>query len=72
LDQHIKTIIIDTVKKLPPVDGNSKPDKVEIAVVSYGYNNQKMINLLQERGKLLGNGKYNEFMKNELTSQKLV
>ena len=72
MDQHIKTIIIEQVKKLPPVDENAKPDGVEIAVVSYGYNNQKMIYLLQKRGKLLGNGKFNEFLKNETSSDKLL
>jgi hypothetical protein len=31
-----------------------------------------MIYLLQKRGKLLGNGKFNEFLKNETTSDKLL
>ena len=55
---------------MEPIDKDA--GEVEIAVVTYGYNNQNMIYLLQKRGKLLGNGKINEFMKNESKSLGLL
>ena len=72
LDDHIRELLINFVKKLTPVEPDAKQDDVEIAVISYGYNNKNMIELLQKRGKFLGNGKINEFMKNESESRGLV
>jgi hypothetical protein len=57
---------------LEPVSLNVKKEDVEIAIISYGYYNQNMIKLLQNRGKLIAMGKINEFVKNENDSKGLV
>jgi hypothetical protein len=42
-DDHIKEILINKLKSLPPVVEGADKDDVEIAVTSFGYRNQKMI-----------------------------
>jgi hypothetical protein len=72
LDSHIREVLIDRVSKLPPVEEGVAKDDVNIAIISYGYHNSKMIKLLKKRGNYLGNGKINDFMKNEKMSRGLV